>query len=67
MSKVERAFSAVFGLFILGVGVYALLLNQAPTPWRIGGGMVMALLGGNMLLASYRGKPSWLSWIGPLP
>jgi len=67
MRKVERAFSAVFGFFLLGVGVYALLLRQAPTPWHIGGGIVLALFGGNMLLASYRGKPSWLSWIGPLP
>lgn len=67
MSKVERAFSAVFGLFLLGVGIYTLLLSQVPTPWQIAGGIVMVLFGGNMLLASYRGKPSWLSWIGPLP
>jgi small neutral amino acid transporter SnatA (MarC family) len=67
MRKAERVFSTVFGLFLLGIGVYALLLSQAPTPWHIGGGIVLALFGGNMLFASYRGKPSWLSWIGPLP
>ncbi|MCM2264571.1 MAG: hypothetical protein NDI73_05195 [Desulfuromonadales bacterium] len=67
MRKAERGFSAVFGLFLLGIGVYALLLSQAPTLWHIGGGIVLALFGGNMLLASYRGKPSWLSSIGPLP
>lgn len=67
MSKVERAFSAVFGFFLLGVGIYALLLGQAPALWRIGGGVVLALLGGNMLYAAYRCKPSWLSRIGPLP
>ncbi len=67
MSRTERIFSAVFGLFLLGVGIYALLLSQAPAPWQIGGGMGVTLLGGNMLHASYRGKPSWLSRIGPLP
>jgi small neutral amino acid transporter SnatA (MarC family) len=67
MSKTERAFSAVFGLFLLGVGIYALLLSQALTPWHIAGGIVLVLFGGNMLLASYRGKSSWLSWLGPLP
>jgi small neutral amino acid transporter SnatA (MarC family) len=67
MSKAERTFSVIFGLFLVGVGIYALLFGQTPAPWRIGGGMVLALFGGNMLYAAYRCKPSWLSRIGPLP
>ncbi len=67
MKAFERAFLAVFGALLFGVGVYVLLFSHAPTPWRIGGGVVLALFGGNMLYASYCGKPSWLSRIGPLP
>lgn len=67
MNKVERAFSTVFGFLLLGVGIYALLLGEAPALWRIGGGAVLAFFGGNMLYAAYRCKPWWLSRIGPLP
>jgi hypothetical protein len=67
MKNFERAFLAVFGFFLFGIGVYVLLFSQAPIPWRVGGGVVLALFDGNTLYASYCGKPSWLSWIGPLP
>jgi len=67
MKKGERAFSAVFGLFLLGIGVYVLILGESPAAWRFIGGAVMAILGGNMLYASSTGKPSWLSKVGPLP
>jgi len=67
VKKGERIFSAVFGLFLLGIGVYVLILGDAPAAWRFIGGAVMAILGGNMVYASYSGKPSWLSKVGPLP
>jgi len=63
----ERAFSAAFGLFLLAIGLYALVLGESPAAWRFIGGAVMAILGGNMLYASATGKPSWLSKVGPLP
>jgi hypothetical protein len=44
-----------------------LLFGQMSEIWRVGGGAVLVLLGGNMLHSSWRGKPSWLSRIGPLP
>ena len=67
MRKGERIFSAVFGLFLLGIGVYVLILGETSAAWRFIGGAVVALLGGNMLYASCSGKPSWLSKVGPLP
>ena len=67
MGKGERTFSAVFGLFLLSIGLYVLMLGETPAAWRFIGGAVMAMLGGNMLYASYTGKPSWLSKVGPLP
>lgn len=67
MKKGERVFSAVFGLLLMGIGVYALILGESPAAWRFIGGAVMVILGGNMLYASYTGKPSWISRVGPLP
>lgn len=67
MGKAERAFLAGFGLFLFGVGVYAMLFGVASALWNIGGGIVLAAFGANMLYAAYSGKPSWLSWLGPLP
>lgn len=66
MKKGERIFGTVFGFFLLGIGVYALLAGT-PVDWRSVGGIVLVVLGGNALYASCVGKPSWLSRIGPLP
>lgn len=67
MAKAERIFSAVFGLFLLGIGLYVLVLGEAPAAWRYIGGAVLAILGGNLLYASGTGRRSWLSRVGPLP
>ncbi len=67
IGKGERLFGFAFGLFLVGVGSYALLFGQTSETWQVGGGVVLVLLGGNMLQSSWRGKPSWLSRIGPLP
>lgn len=66
MKKGGRIFGTVFGFFLLGIGVYALLAGT-PVDWRSVGGIVLVVLGGNALYASCVGKPSWLSRIGPLP
>lgn len=67
MSKAERIFSVLFGLFLCGVGIYVLLFSHDSTLWQLIGGMLLALFGSNMLYAAYRNKQSWLSRIGPLP
>lgn len=67
IGKGERLFAFVFSLFLVGVGSYALLFGQTSEAWRVGGGAALILLGGNMLVCSWRGKPSWISRIGPLP
>ncbi len=63
----ERMFEFVFGLLLVGSGSYALLYGETSAAWRFGGGAVLVLLGGNLLQSSWRGKPSWLSRLGPLP
>lgn len=67
MSRGERIFSAVFGALLLGVGIFALGQAHVSLAWRLGGGLLLVLLGGNSLFAAYRGKASWLSRLGPLP
>jgi hypothetical protein len=67
MEKVARIVSAGFGFFLLSLGLYVLVLGDSPAAWRFIGGAVLVALGGNMLRASYTGKPSWLSKVGPLP
>ncbi len=67
MSKGERMFSAVFGVLLLGVGILALAQDHLPFVWRLAGGLLLVLLGGNSVLSAYRGKASWLSRLGPSP
>ena len=67
MTKGERVFLGVFGSVLLGVGVFALGQDHVSSLWRLGGGFVLVVLGGNSLLSAIRGKPSWLSRLGPLP
>jgi hypothetical protein len=67
IGKGERLFALAFGLFLVGVGCYALLFSEASDVWRFGGGAALILLGGNAIQASWRGRRSWLSRIGPLP
>jgi uncharacterized membrane protein HdeD (DUF308 family) len=64
---VYRLVSGVFGLCLVGVGVYALFFVGPPDALQSLGGAVLMLLGGNMLLAACRARESWLSRIGPLP
>jgi hypothetical protein len=62
-----RMLAAAFGLFLLGVGGYVLAFSEAAVLWRLIGGGLLAVLGGNLLYAAYKDKPSWLSKVGPLP
>lgn len=67
IGKGERLFAWVFGLLLVGTGVYAWLFSQTDALWRFGGGAALVLLGGNLLQSAWQGKPSWLSRLGPLP
>jgi len=67
VSKPARYVSAVFGLFLIGVGVRALFVSEAPLHWVVLAVAAMVLLGANLIYSAFSGKPSWLSRIGPLP
>jgi hypothetical protein len=67
MTTTERIFLGVLGSALLGVGVFALGQGHLSLPWRVGGGLLLVVFGGNCIFAAWRDKPSWLSRIGPLP
>jgi len=62
-----RLVTGVFGLFLLGVGIYVARYGYASMLVRIAVGAVLVLIGGNMLVATHRSRVSWLSRLGPLP
>jgi hypothetical protein len=62
-----RLATGLLGLFLVGVGVFVLLRATTSAVVRVSSGLVLVLLGGNMVLSSYRGTESWLSRLGPLP
>jgi small neutral amino acid transporter SnatA (MarC family) len=65
--SIYRLATGLFGLFLVGVGFFVLLRATTPAVIRVTGGLVLVVLGGNMVLSSCRGKESWLSRLGPLP
>ena len=67
MGKAIRIFEAVFGLLLLGIGMFVLGLDHLSRLWQLGGACLFMLLGGNLVWAACRGRKSWLSRVGPLP
>lgn len=67
MKSTERAFAALFGALLLGVGIYAVLYGATGTIWGYIGGAVFAVLGGNALYAAVTNRRPWIFRIGPLP
>ncbi len=56
MKNRERAFVIVFGLLLLGVGIYAVLQAEAPAAWRYIGGGVLFALGANAVYGGLIGN-----------
>jgi hypothetical protein len=67
MSTAARSFSVVFGVFLVGVGVYVALLGGVPWYGSALAAIVLIALGGNLVYSAVRSRRSWLSRIGPLP
>ena len=65
--RTYRLLSGCFGLFLAGIGVYALVFAEPLTLLRLAAGAALVVLGGNMVAAAWKGRESWLSRIGPLP
>ena len=65
--RTYRLVSGLFGTFLICVGLYALLFAGPLTALSIAVGLALVVLGGNMVVAAYSGRESWLSRLGPLP
>lgn len=65
--KGYRILTGAFGLFLIGVGVYAVLLAETSPNIRLVGGAIIVLLGGDMIVSACKATQSWLSKLGPLP
>lgn len=65
--KRYRWLAGIFGLFLIGVGIYAVLLTGGSSMLRFVAGFALGVLGGNMVLSACLGRESWLSRLGPLP
>ena len=65
--RTYRLLSGCFGVFLAGIGLYALVFAAPLTLLRVAAGAGLVLLGGNMVVAACKGRESWLSRIGPLP
>ncbi len=65
--KVYRLITAVFGLFLAGLGLYVLLFTGNTVVVRFVAGVVLGAFGINMVVSAIKAKESWLSRLGPLP
>jgi len=62
-----RRLSGVFGIFLMGVGVYVALYGYTSMLVRMAAGALLVVSGGNMVVSAYRAREAWLSRLGPLP
>lgn len=67
MGTGERIFAGLFGLFLLSLGVYVLLLGEVSATWRYIGGLAIVAIGVNAVLGAATGRRPWISRVGPLP
>ena len=67
MRSAERVFAGLFGVLLLGIGIYAAFLPAVDPLWGYIGGVLLAVLGGNAIYAALRDKRPWIFLIGPMP
>lgn len=67
MKTGERVFVGAFGILLLSVGIYAVLLAETSPVWRYLGGGALCVLGVNAAYGAITAKRPWISRIGPLP
>lgn len=65
-NRTYRIAGAVLGLLFVASGLY-LVFSPPQDALRLTGAIALVALGADQLLASWRGRASWLSRIGPLP
>jgi hypothetical protein len=67
MGSGEKVFVGIFGLFLIGLGLYVLLFGEVSALWRYVGGLAILTIGINAVHGAISDKRPWISRIGPLP
>jgi hypothetical protein len=67
MGTGEKVFVGIFGLFLIGLGLYVLLFGEVSALWRYVGGLAILAIGINAVYGAISDKRPWISRIGPLP
>ena len=62
---IYRVLSGLFGLFLIGVGLYVIFFGVVGLFARVSIGLVIAVLGAETLWSSVQSKQSWLARLGP--
>ena len=65
--KVYRLITGCFGLFLSGVGIFALFVDGSSMLLRWTAGLALLIVGGNLAVSAIKARESWLSKLGPLP
>lgn len=62
---IYRILSALFGLFLVSVGVYAIFFGVVGPFARVSLGLAITVLGAETLWSSVQSKQSWLAKLAP--
>ena len=63
--SVYRVLSALFGLFLVVLGVYVVFFGVVSLHIRIGAGLLITLFGPEAIWSSIQSRQSWLAKLGP--
>ena len=62
---IYRVLSGLLGLFLIGIGIYAIFFGVVGLLARVSIGLVITVLGAETLWSSVKSKQSWLAKLGP--
>lgn len=62
---IYRVLSGLFGLLLIGVGIYAIFFGVVGVFARVSIGLVITVLGAEALWSSVHSRQSWLAKLAP--
>ena len=62
---IYRVLSALFGLFLIAVGLYAIFFGVVGLFARVSIGLAITVLGAETVWSSVKSKQSWLAQLAP--
>lgn len=62
---VYRFLTGLFGIFLVGVGIYVIFFGVVSLPIRISMGLLITVLGAETVWSAIQSKQSWLAKLSP--